>query len=215
MPWNSTWPIGGISVKANRISGNQNTTYIETTMGNSIVGTNTTSTRDHFWNVSSNLDGRHRFMQSPAFIVGGNSDDPVVGTGMDAVFYLKTTNGSPQWFTRPSIGNIYQITPTLLTGTVVMTGSYSNIVAVPANVIGEIFMWRSVAGNLSAQTGFFRSTAGIVESWSLYEGPEGSSATIALKFANGSDASGLNIRGRAESASNGNTWNYRITYRAI
>jgi len=89
MPWNSTAPVGSISVKANRTILQQNTTYIETTMGTSIVGTNTVTTRDHFWNVGSDEDGRHRFMQSPAFTVGGLPVDPVVGTGMDSVMYSK------------------------------------------------------------------------------------------------------------------------------
>ena len=68
---------------------NQNTTYIETTMGNSAVGTNGVTTRDHFWNVGSNEDGRHRFIQSPAFTVGGLPADPVLGTGMDSVAFSK------------------------------------------------------------------------------------------------------------------------------
>ena len=95
MPWNSTWPVGSISVKANRVVGQQNTTYIETTMGNSIVGTNTTATRDHFWNVGTNEDGRHRFIQSPKFTVGGNPADPVLGTGMDGVRYIKSDGLTP------------------------------------------------------------------------------------------------------------------------
>jgi len=89
MPWNTVFPLGSVSVKANRTIGQQNTTYIEVTMGNSIVGTNTNTTRDHFWNVGSNEDGRHRFMQSPAFTVGGLPVDPVLGAGMDSVFYSK------------------------------------------------------------------------------------------------------------------------------
>lgn len=89
MPWNSTSPIGSISVKANRTTMNQNTTYTETTMGNSAIGTNTVTTRDHFWNVGANEDGRHRFIQSPAFTVGGLPTDPVVGIGMDGVSFIK------------------------------------------------------------------------------------------------------------------------------
>lgn len=89
MPWNSTFPLGSVSVKANKLIGNQNTTYIENTMGKEIVGTNTVTTRDHFWNVGSDEDGRHRFMQSPAFTVATLPEDPVLGTGMDAVWYAK------------------------------------------------------------------------------------------------------------------------------
>lgn len=216
MPWNSTWPIGGISVKANRTAGNQNTTYIETTMGNDIVGTNTTTMRDHFWNVGSNEDGRHRMIQSPAFTVGGNPADPVLGVGMDAVLYAKTTNGTVQWFSR-NAALIEQVTPTLLSGTVVVasSSSYNAIVAVPANVYGEIYMWRDTAGNHTAQQGFFRSTGAVVEAWSFYLGIQGGSSGENLKFGNGSEASGLTIQVRADEASSGNTWNYRIKYWAI
>lgn len=92
MPWNAVWPDGAVSVRANRTKGNQNTTYIDTTMGNSIVGTNTAATRDHFWNVGSNEDGRHRFVQSPAFTSTAPAPDdvyPVIGTGMDSVLFSK------------------------------------------------------------------------------------------------------------------------------
>ena len=45
---------------------------------------------DHFWNVGANEDGRHRFIQSSAFTVGGAAENPVVGTGMDGVTYLRS-----------------------------------------------------------------------------------------------------------------------------
>ncbi len=218
MPWNSNFPLGSVSVKANRTIGQQNTTYTEVTMGNSIVGTNTNTTRDHFWNVGGNEDGRHRFINSPAFTVGGNPEDPVVGSGMNAVLYLKVINDIPQWFTRtdlPSGDIIFQVTPGYLTGTKSVSNSYENLDIVPANVWGEIFMWRTTQGKLTGQTGFFRSDGSTVEAWALYLGPQGSGASLALKFGNGSDATNLNIRVRAEDASSGNTWNYRITYRAI
>ena len=215
MPWNSTWPVGNISVKANRTVGQQNTTYIETTMGNSIVGTNTNATRDHFWNVGANEDGRHRFINSPAFTVGGNPADPVVGAGMDAVLYLKTTNAQPQWFNKTSGNIIYQVSPNFLQGTVVIGSSQTNIVLVPANVYGEIWLWRTTQGSATAQNGFFRSDGTTVEAWSNYLGPEGSGASLNLKLGNGSDASGLNLRARTADASNNQTWQYRVIYRAI
>jgi hypothetical protein len=89
MPWNSTFPLGSVSVRSNETIGQQNTTYTEVTMGNSIVGTNTVTTRDHFWNVGANQDGRHRFIQSPGFTVGALPTDPVIGTGMDGVSFFK------------------------------------------------------------------------------------------------------------------------------
>lgn len=216
MPWNATFPLGSVSVKANKTIGQQNTTYIQVTMGNSVVGTNTVTTRDHFWNVSSNLDGRHRFIQSPAFTVGSVATDPVIGTGMDGVLYLKTTNGRAQGFYRNSQG-IYQYIPNFLSGTATITSSssYDTVVAVPANVYGEIVMWRTTNGKNNAQSGFFRSDGSTVQAWANYLGVQGSSQTLNLKFGNGTDASGLNIRARAESASVNHAWNYRITYRAI
>lgn len=220
MPWNSTWPVGNISVKANRVIGQQNTTYIETTMGNSVVGTNTNTTRDHFWNVGTDEDGRHRFVQSPAFTVGGVPTDPVVGSGMNGVLYLKTTNNVANWFHRPSSGNIYQATPTLLQGSTSLpsSSSYTNVVTVPANVYGEIFMYCPTQfDDDGGQWGFFCSNGSIVQSWALTNLVQGSgSDSSALKFANGSDASGFNIRARRSQASSSQTaWNYRIIYRAL
>ncbi len=215
MPWNSDWPVGGVSVKTNRATGDENTKYIQTTMGNSAVGTNTNITRDHFWNVGGNEDGRHRFINSPAFTVGAVPTDPVIGAGMNAVFYLKTINSRAEWFHR-NTSNIFQVTPGYLTGTIAnVTGSYLNVVPVPANVWGEIFMWTTLQGKFSGQSGFFRSDAATAESWALYLGPQGEGESLALKFGNGSDASGLNIRARAEDATSGQTWFYRIMYRAI
>lgn len=216
MPWNSICPLGTVSVNANRPIGQQNTTYIETTMGNSIVGTNTTSTRDHFWNVGANEDGRHRFIQSPAFTVGAAAADPVIGTGMDAVQYVKTILGTVQGFYRNAEG-IYQHIPALLTGTVVIASAnvYSTIVAVPANCYGEIFMYTTAQGELSAQTGFFRAGAALVEAWSTPQSTQSNGdAALALKMGNGVQAVGLNIRARRAQSSDVN-WNYIITYRAL
>ena len=215
MPWNSTSPLGTVSVKANRVIQQQNSTYTETTMGNSVVGTNTNTTRDHFWNVGTNEDGRHRFIQSPAFTVGTLPADPVIGTGMDSVEYTKTVLGTVQGFFRNAQG-IYQHIPALLTGTAVIASAnvYANIVAVPDDCYGEIFMYTTLQGELSIQTGFFRATAGLVESWSTPMSTQSNGdAALALKMGNGSQASGLNIRARRAQSSNIN-WNYIITYRA-
>lgn len=109
MPWNSTSPNGALSVAANRPYQQENTTYIETTMGNSVVGTNTVTTRDHFWNVGSNENGRHRFIQSPAFTVGGLPTNPVIGTGMDSVLFSKlltVTESTAQQDVQPFFRNV-------------------------------------------------------------------------------------------------------------
>lgn len=212
MPWNSTWPVGSSSVKTNRSSGQQNTTYIETTMGNSVVGTNTVTTRDHFWNVGANEDGRHRFIQSPAFTVGAVATDPVIGTGMDGVSYLKTVSGRVEGFYRNAEG-IYQYIPAFLSGSVAIpTTSYTTVVAVPADSYGEITMYTTALGRYSGVTAHFRSNGSTVEAWGLTQSDDTSSNNTPLKFASAGDASGLNIRARRSDAGSA-TWNYRITYR--
>lgn len=93
MTWNSTAPLGSASVKANRVIIQENTTYIEETLGNQVVGTNPDpqTAKDHFWDISPELDGRHRFMQSPAFVDSlGASTVPNFGDGMAGIHYLKT-----------------------------------------------------------------------------------------------------------------------------
>lgn len=218
MPWNSIWPDGASSVSANEIPGQQNTTYIETTMGNSVVGTNTTSTRDHFWDVGSNEDGRHRFIQSPAFTVGGVPTDPVIGTGMDTVRYAKTTNGRVEWFVR-NVNGIYQDVPSVLTGTIAIpsTSTFTNIVAVPANVYGDITMYYVLAGVAVTQKGYFVSTATTCAANAVVILAESGSTFSSLIFANTvASISGLNIRARrGGSGTLSTTWTYIITYRAL
>jgi hypothetical protein len=218
MPWNSTWPIGNISVKANRTRGNQNMSYIEATMGNSAIGTNTNATRDHFWNVGANPDGRHRFINSMAFTVGGNPANPVIGAGMDAVLYLKQTSAEPQWFTRPNAGQIYQVSPNFIQGTVNLTQAMTNIAPIPANCYGDIYLWRNdipdIEPRISAQAGFFKSNADRCDSWSYLLSRQGNAVAIVIKLGNGSDGGTLFVRGKTEDGANG-PWNYRITYRAM
>lgn len=221
MPWNETWPIGNVSVKSNRTSGNQNTTYIKDTMGKDIVGTNSNVVRDHFWDVGTNEDGRHRFINSPAFTVGGNPTDPIVGDGMDATLYLKTTNDIPQWFTRPQtgLGEIYQVSPNFLQGTIVVNSTYSNIVALPQQVYGEIFMFRNSTGPARMQYGYFKTTNSTCDAFAVAVRLTSVLISVdpkfVLIFANDNETSGLNLRVRTSQADTGENWNYRITYRAI
>ncbi len=225
MPWNSNSPVGSTSVKNNRTTMNQNTTYIETTMGNSVVGTNTTSTRDHFWNVGSNEDGRHRFIQSPGFTVGGNAADPVIGTGMSGVIYLRTVSTNEprkEIFYREGLSSqVYQVSPTFLTNTLAnVTSSFKTIVAVPGNVYGEIFMYTTDASQqlkYATQTGFFRSNATVVNAWSYTNvtGSGDANTSYALEFGNGSNSSGMNIQVRKHDADSGYNWIWKITYRAV
>lgn len=221
MAWDVDWPDGDRSVKANQAVGNNNMVYIQTTMGNSAVGTNTNSTRDHFWDVGGDEDGRHRFIQSMGFTVGGLATDPVIGTGMDGVIYLKeasTDIGRIEGFYRNADG-IFQFIPSFLSGTIAIpsSNSYTTIVTVPPNVYGEIVMWQTAdAGNSSTNScaGHFRSDDDTCEAWSFTQSTDTADTSVPLKFASSSSASGLNLRARRSDASSA-TWNYRITYRAI
>ncbi len=217
MPWNSVWPVGGVSVKANRTVGNQNTTYIETTMGNSVVGTNTNTMRDHFWDVGSNEDGRHRMIQSPAFTVGGNPDDPVLGVGMDSVLYAKTVLGSVQWFRR-NVDNIYQATPITKTGTVNITSSssYVTVTAIPANAYGTAYFFYEADPSKSA-SGLFSSSGTQTRGFTTRVRADVSGLDEYAVEMRNDDTGTLDLqvrRGDSSSALNGN-WNYILTYRAF
>lgn len=78
MVWNTTWPDGTIAVGDNTLTGQANTTYVETTMN-----------VDHYWNIGGDEDGHHKFVQSPKTETGGTPSDPTVATGMDGAIYLK------------------------------------------------------------------------------------------------------------------------------
>lgn len=202
MTWNSTWPVGGVSVRANRVTGQENTTYIEQTM---II--------DHYWDESGTFDGRHRHVSMQTASV----DEPLPALVGGILYYrtVSATNARVEMFYR-NINKIYQVSPSFLEGTVVIPAGYATIASVPANSYGDIFMWTNALGRFSGQTGFFRSDATTVESWSILFRAQGDSTDrSALKMGNGSEASGFNIRARADDASAGLTWNYRITYRGI
>jgi len=201
MTWNSTLIDGTKSVKDNKSRLNDNNNYIETTLNN-----------DHYWNIGANEDGRHQFINMP-----NNAADATIATGMDGVLYINATveDRKELWY-RNSDG-IYQLAPSFLTGTHVVTGSFTNMVAVPANVYGEIFMFRSgTSGNQTMQAGAFKTTGATCDAWAYGQRNQGgSTATYNVRFGNGTDASGLNIRVRADEANTGNTWNYRVTYRDV
>lgn len=223
MAWTSISPIGSLSVKANRTTMNGNTTYIETTMGNTVAGTVTAGTKDHFWNVSSNLDGHHRFVRSPKFEApAGTAANPVVGTGMNGVQYIRLVNsdvGRVECFYRnadAAVGNypgIYQTSPSFQAGTAAVTSSYSSLGdAIPKNVYGEIFMFvdDNVAGSLRVQTGIFKSSSGTIQT-----------AAVKLRSFNGDDienlqfdSTGLQLQVKSVDGPSTN-WKFRITYRAI
>lgn len=92
MAWDSNWPVGTISVKANKPQGVANMQYIENTIGNAAVGVNLTTTTDHFFDVSATLDGHHRFIKMPRFTsteIAPNDVDPQLSTDIDSILYPK------------------------------------------------------------------------------------------------------------------------------
>lgn len=223
MPWNSTLPIGTLSVKANRPKIQENITYIETNMGNSPVGTNTNTTRDHFWNVGGNEDGRHRFMQSPKFTVGGVAADPLVGAGMDGVLYLREVLGQVQGFYRNTSGGltsgIYQYIPAYVIGTVIIAGGGSGdwvtLAAIPTGCYGEVFMFKDSDFSI-CQDGIFSTSASLVRGYSSRNKHDGTSDDYFVELRNVT-GNGLNLqarRGNSGSSSDG-VWHFRITYRAF
>ncbi len=116
MTWNSNWPNGNVSVKANEVTGQDNTNYIKATMGSDVIGTNAAGTEDHFWDVDPGLDGHHRFMKSPAFTVGGLPANPEIAAPLDCVWYPKTKTATEstvqqdvQPFFKNEVGGIAQI----------------------------------------------------------------------------------------------------------
>ena len=82
MPWNSVWPDGSVSVKANNTPGQQNTTYTEDTLN-----------KDHYWNIGSNEDGRHQFVNMP-----NQASEPSIATGMDGLLYAFENVSSQPFF---------------------------------------------------------------------------------------------------------------------
>lgn len=217
MAWVTNSPVGTQSVRVNRTQMNANNVYINTYLGGQPVFENSDTTRDHFWNAGGVKDGRHRFIKSPAFTTDGSTPtDPVVGSGMDAVLYLKTTNSEGQWFTRPAVGNIYQVSPNFKSGTFTSSATFISVTEVPDNVYGEMYMWRDGDNSTSGQFAFFKSRGGIVTGFSYAARAESSGTDrVNIELANGSNAIDLNIKARLVSAPAGQTWNYRITYRAM
>ncbi len=72
MTWNNIWPVGNISVKANRLKGNQNTTYTETTLK-----------VDHYFNASP--AGKHKQVTLPILAAA-----PASGASTGTLFTMKS-----------------------------------------------------------------------------------------------------------------------------
>lgn len=208
MTFNTVWPNGAVSVRANTVPGQQNTAFLQSTLN-----------INHFFNdstVGSNFNGNHRFVQMPQNQVMGSPADVPVGASMDGVLYLKqasVTIPDVQGFYNSANG-VYQFIPSYRSGTVMVSSSYTNLIAVPQNCYGWIFMFKG-DNNDNVCTGFFVSGTTTVQSYCMATLFQGSStAGSNLKFGNGSSASGLNIQVETQSSSSG-IYNYRIVYWAI
>lgn len=81
--WNTTAPDGSKSVAANNTILQQNTTYTETVQN-----------YDHYWNIGTDEDGHHKYVQTVGYASGGTPTDPTIATGMDAVYYAKLKTAS-------------------------------------------------------------------------------------------------------------------------
>ena len=192
MTWTSNWPDGSKSVRGNESAGTGNMSYIETKMK-----------LDHYWNEDANKDGHHKIIQMTE-----EDTDPALATGMDGAIYLKSDGSRIQGFYRNTNG-IYQFIPAFLIGTVNMSTSTTNIVAVPANVYGEIFMWNGDAAGSSAK-GFFHSDGTKVYAFAT---PLSSTIPVNITFTN-TASTDLTIKGNLTTSLGTTLFNYRITYRA-
>lgn len=201
MVWTSLSPDGSKSVKQNQAPMAANTVYTESTLNN-----------DHFWNIGTDEDGYHRkiSMMNYAETATGAPADPTIPTGLDGVIYLKTANGTVQGFYRNVVG-IYQFIPGFLSGTVNLSGSIQNILIVPNNTYGQIYLF--INGSQQAMGfGIFKAGANVCQAYCMSTAINGSTnSLVPFIFGNGTQSSGLFLRVGVLSAPVG-TYQYRITY---
>ncbi len=203
MTWNTTCPLGSVSVKSNKLIIQNNMDYISNTMGNAA-----NNTKDHFWAVGANQDGHHRCVNMPQ-----QAGSPLPTTGMDGIFYIKqvsATNTDVEAFYTNAI-NSYQFIPSFRKSTVALTNSYASVISVPANSLGQITIWLS---NIT-QTGFFRSDNTKVYAYSNRIKINGTSTDTVIELANNDNPNDFNIRAKNNISSSPITYNYLITYIGI
>jgi hypothetical protein len=146
MPWNSIWPNGAVSVRANNPTGVQNTAYIETTQK-----------KDHFFNENATTDGYHKKVSMPNF---GSNPAPPAGT--DGVYYV-FTNGSNKEARYTADGSLIwrlNIWNTQLRGTFTsgaLNANFTIVSGLPTNVMGEIFIYKRNASPFLVMQGQFAS----------------------------------------------------------
>lgn len=228
MAWNTVWPEGNKSVKANIPRGVNNMAYINVTMGGqSPIGTVAADTPDHFW-ARNNYDRHHRFIQMPGFVDGAFAPaDPLLDAGQDGVIFNRQVNADVgRWepFYKNNQGT-YQISPCYIKTTVNITSTESStfllVAVVPPNVYGEIVAKYADAivtpQSRYCITAHFISDNSITQAWSIPNlGRIGTTAQVPpLRFLNGSGANNLNIRANAMSSEWIGNWTFYITYRAL
>ena len=131
MPWNSTWPNGATSVRANQPTGQQNTTYVETTVK-----------KDHYFNEDATKDGYHKKASMPTF-----GSTPSIPAGTDGVYYV-LTNGSEKEARYTNAAstsyhlNIWtqQLRGSFTSGAV--DANFTLVDGIPSSAVGEIIIFR-------------------------------------------------------------------------
>lgn len=209
MVWASTSPDGTQSVKANVPIQQQNTTYIETTMGN--VLSNAEPSQDHFWNLDPS-SGHHRQVQMKQYssTYTGAPADPSLAGSFDGSLYLKSVNGTVQGFYKNAAG-IYQFIPGYLTGAVALNTNYVDVVTVPDNCYGLVWIFRG-SGDFEMGFGSFKADGGKCQGYCCPSNlGNSSSANLALRFANGNLATNLKLRAKTDGANPG-LYNYKVIY---
>lgn len=228
MAWNTVWPEGNKSVKANIPRGVNNMAYINLTMGGQAnIGSTAANTPDHFW--AKNLyDRHHRFIQMPGFV---NSSavpvDPTLDEGQDGVIFNRQVNsdvGRWETFYKNNQGT-YQMSPCYIKTTVnidsTSDGTYYLIATIPPNVYGEIVAKYADAivtpQSLYCITANFISDNSIAQAWAITSlGRIGITAqTPPLRFLNGPGSNNLNIRANAMFDDWKGNWTFYITYRSL
>ena len=197
MTFTTNWPDGTKSVRVNRTNGNNNMSYIQTTMQ-----------KDHYWNEDATKNGHHRKVDMPKSL----SNPTLVN---DGVLFAKNTTDTKTEVFYTNNSKTYQLSPTFKSGTKTLGANYVTVDSVPTNVYGEIVMWRGS----QIQTGTFISDATKVYTFStLIKIKSNTDARPRfVEFGNGAEASGFDIQAKIGSGSSGTVgdWEYRITYRDI
>jgi hypothetical protein len=157
--------------------------------------------------------GKHKFLQMPE-----QSSAPTTAVN-EGGLYTKvgsTSTVTELFFRRENNGSEIQITgqggvtPVILTGSVALTTSAADIVAVPANSWGNVW-FSSQSARTKIQSGFFFSDATKAYAYSHQIKQNGSTSfQIYVSLIN--NPSALTIRGNTDSSSHNATYDYKIMY---